>query len=867
MFEILGIKIWENISYGIVKSLYGTVMRIYEVLYDLAENDLVWNFASFASSLYMVAGLFMLFRLMIGMIQMIIDPDRVNDKQVGTGKLISRIFIVIVLLLAFNPNGFIIGQGGIMDRVQSALLAKDGLISNISKVAVNNSDETDDNSNSSSVSYDDLAVADNYSEKIITNERNSYVFLMNNLFYENVYALRNADGSTTCWFHPGVTKHGSGKNSRYDIADGYRITFSSSKFSDSVCNSENTKCIKVKRDDSKKLYAKIDTYAGEEYLDSEGKSHKMTYNSLKSIEQEKRFLTSWADTANNVKKCSNWYLYFSPSNQATLIHDDGDLSIQDYYMRGISSYESYVKAIKVDLGTVHEDADVDGNDAASAIADDTKKEGNEVTYSDQAIDFGTSLISCFQECTSSDSQVVKDCEKAKRNQFNNTNSDDIVTLMDKEDLTLSFIMAIIAGIIIMIFLVILIIDVIVRGLKMAFLELIAPIPIISYVDPNDKIFMQWFKMYIATYLSLFIKLLSISIAIMFLQAVNSSGIFDGSIFVKFLVIIAIIIFAKLLPDMVTKIFGLDSMGGSMKDIGGMLKAGAGFGAGAVLGAAAGAATGKGLGRLSGFAKGALMGAGSGAKGNILGGAQGISSRNAKINQQKADGLNFWQRAAVAAGGMTGITPGAKAANQMEKANQAYEAQSKFKNHMLDEVKKKNANFNVGAINNGQNIIRKGGDGSNPADVVARTGEDIDMKNEYAKQANLSNLSQDQWFKMSAKEKEAAFGREAVFNENGIARSLTEAQVFQNNRVAALEDYAIAQKASDLSNDAETVKEYNAFKDAVTQAQESGVAMSNLPELNNFNNKTISNAKDQALQGYNKAASSSSVKIQKHINNK
>lgn len=867
MFEILGIQIWETISYGIVKSLYGTVMRVYEVLYDLAENDLVWNFASFASSLYIVAGLFMLFRLTIGMIQMIIDPDRVNDKQVGTGKLISRIFVVIVLLLAFNPDGFIIGQGGIMDRVQSALLAQDGFISNISKVAINSStDDDSSNNSSSSVSYDDLAIADDYSIKTITEERNSYVFLMNNLFYDNVYALRNSDGSTTCWFHPGITKHGNGKNSRYDIADGYRITFSSTKFSDSVCNSENTKCIKVKRGDSKKLYAKIDTYAGEEYLDSEGKSHRMTYSSLKSIEQSKRFLTSWSDTANNVKKCSNWYLYFSPSNQATLIHDDGNLSIQDNYMRGISSYESYVKAIKVDLGTVHEDADVDGNDAASAIADDTKKEGNEVSYSDQAIDFGTSLVSCFQECTSSDSQVVEDCEKAKRNQFNNTNSDDIVDLMDKEDLTLSFIMAVIAGIVVMVFLVILIVDIIVRGLKMAFLELIAPIPIISYVDPNDKIFVQWLKIYIATYLSLFIKLISISIAIMFLQAVNSSGIFDGNIFVKFLVIIAIIIFAKLLPDMVTKIFGLDSMGGSMKEIGGMLKAGVGFGAGAVLGAAAGAATGKGFGMLSGFAKGAIMGAGSGAKGNITGGAQGISARNAKINQQKADGLNFWQRAAVAVGGMTGITPGAKAANQMEKANQAYEAQSKFKNHMLDEVKKKNANFNVGAINKGQNIIRKGGDSSNPADVVARTGENIDMKNEYAKQANLSNLSQDQWFRMSDQDKVTAFG-EAAFNADGSARSLTEAQIFQNNRVAALEDYAIAQKASDLSNDAETVKEYNAFKDAVTQAQKSGVEMSDLPELNKFNNKTVSNAKDQALQGYNKAASSSSVKIQKHIDSK
>ena len=59
-------------------------------------------------------------------------------------------------------------------------------------------------------------------------------------------------------------------------------------------------------------------------------------------------------------------------------------------------------------------------------------------------------------------------------------------------------------------------DVAVRSIKLAFLQLVAPIPIISYIDPKsgkDGLFKKWYDMCFKTYLSLFIRLLALYFAI------------------------------------------------------------------------------------------------------------------------------------------------------------------------------------------------------------------------------------------------------------------------------------------------------------------------------------------------------------------
>ena len=101
------------------------------------------------------------------------------------------------------------------------------------------------------------------------------------------------------------------------------------------------------------------------------------------------------------------------------------------------------------------------------------------------------------------------------------------------------------------------IDVGVRSVKLAFLQLVYPIPVISFMDPKsgkDGIFSKWYKMCLSTFLSLFIRLLALYFGIYVITQVGHHGMVDvinGSEqtdgWVKLFVIIGILMFIKQLP--------------------------------------------------------------------------------------------------------------------------------------------------------------------------------------------------------------------------------------------------------------------------------------------------------------------------------
>lgn len=101
------------------------------------------------------------------------------------------------------------------------------------------------------------------------------------------------------------------------------------------------------------------------------------------------------------------------------------------------------------------------------------------------------------------------------------------------------------------------IDIGVRSVKLAFLQLIYPIPVISYMDPKsgkDGMFSKWYKMCLSTFLSLFIRLLALYFGIYIITKVADFGMYDiinGSQitngWVKIFVIIGVLMFVKQLP--------------------------------------------------------------------------------------------------------------------------------------------------------------------------------------------------------------------------------------------------------------------------------------------------------------------------------
>lgn len=841
MFQIL--DLWDKISFGIISTIYRTVMKVYDILIGIAQNTdnyINISFGSVASTVYVLAGVFMLFRVVIGMVQMLINPDLVSDKQAGAGKMLVRIITCIVLLLAFQPNGLLFGENGLFNRLEGALLEEDSIIYQI--VSPNSITVPDD--------------LENYEEE-------SSAF-KNNIFIDGVYADEN--WSKTCYYYGGITANSNlstTSKSKVERAP-FKVIFS---------NKESDGAMLVGgRDKDAPIWIKFERDT-ESYIDSNGKEKKVEFTvpdiQIKAqLGQGKYSFVSNVSGYKQVKNCENWQIYINSNNNARLNYDkNASKKTDEQYYFGYNNFNpDFLKAMNIDMKKNCEKVKDKSDLCKEVVAEKKYTDG----VSEASLSFARIAAGSFEQCVE---DIDGACEKAKSKQFSSkAANNEIKDLMDEEALELDFISALIAGLFLIGFLMILTIDIIIREFKLLLMEMLAPIPIISYADPKDKIFKQWFKMYISIYVDLFIKLIALNFAIALIGAMvdtveNQSGL------VTFFFIVAILVFAKMIPSMISKIFGLDSMGGSFKDIMGMAKGAAGFGAGAALGAVAGAATGQGLGRLSGFAKGALMGAGSGSKGKIFGGAQGIAAKNAKINQQKADGLSLGERMLVGMAGATGIVPGAKAETQMDRSASAIDAQSNYKKYLLDQVKNKNMNIDASANKvgglNPAGILRKGAkankDGNYAmSDYVASANEkDIDMKNEYAKQANLATLTADQWNNMTEDQIRVAFGTKA--DGSGFT-SLAEAQVYQNDRVAALEDFAAGAMANHLKDDRENIKEYNAMVDAVSKAQGAGVAINDVPKLGEFNNKTLSKVKDQAIDGYNKAADDSSLKIKKHIQN-
>lgn len=114
------------------------------------------------------------------------------------------------------------------------------------------------------------------------------------------------------------------------------------------------------------------------------------------------------------------------------------------------------------------------------------------------------------------------------------------------------------------------IDVAVRAVKLAVLRLIAPIPIISYMDPNksgnDGAFNSWVKALSSTYLDLFIRLAVVYLVIFLIQDMIAHGIImdigTGIIGVLSFIIICIglFMFANQAPKFIKQVLGMKDEG-------------------------------------------------------------------------------------------------------------------------------------------------------------------------------------------------------------------------------------------------------------------------------------------------------------------
>lgn len=166
----------------------------------------------------------------------------------------------------------------------------------------------------------------------------------------------------------------------------------------------------------------------------------------------------------------------------------------------------------------------------------------------------------------------------------------------------------IVGIFVILILISMAFDVAIRSVKLTFLQLISPIPIISYIDPKsgkDGMFKRWYTEVFKTWASLFIRLLAIFFGVYLIQqlgklySIGEHTYLSSNFWIQLFMLIGILMFCKELPKLLEELIpGMKGVGSfnlnplkkvSDNALGGKLLTGAAIGAGAMGAAALGSA--------------------------------------------------------------------------------------------------------------------------------------------------------------------------------------------------------------------------------------------------------------------------------------
>ena len=96
--------ILRELAINIALLISGLIGTLYDVILSLGTSKLFTDdfYVNFATKIGLLLGIYMLFKLMFSLINYLIDPDKINDKKEGAGKIVVRVIVVIVLLATYN---------------------------------------------------------------------------------------------------------------------------------------------------------------------------------------------------------------------------------------------------------------------------------------------------------------------------------------------------------------------------------------------------------------------------------------------------------------------------------------------------------------------------------------------------------------------------------------------------------------------------------------------------------------------------------------------------------------------------------------------------------------------------------------------
>lgn len=383
---------------------------------------------------------------------------------------------------------------------------------------------------------------------------------------------------------------------------------------------------------------------------------------------------------------------------------------------------------------------------------------------------------------------------------------------DNSDLYLfdyRFIVSTAAGIFVAIMYLNFCIDLAVRAVKFGFLQLIAPIPIISMIDPKSSksgMMSKWVHNCIGTYLGLFIRIAVVNFAIFIIDLVFNNKITitsggEAGLFLKVVILFGAIMFAKEAPKLINELTG-NKLGGDFKmnplsrmpgiktanKLGGAALTGAVGGIGGAV--AAGIATGRNGKNAGSIVGSSLMGLGRGIFGGMKSGyAGGLKGVVGKTGQTVSGiGNKYTKYGSSTVGDRIGSKVKSTFGLQTEADNQdkiidimkessaAYDAIDSYMEKEIlknkdglsdDVVAAKNAIDMIGAVDREQFFV-------NTTDahgrVISRTFDQAAYENAVQEQAKLKADKEQQYYKALKARKQSYF--EDHKNDAQIQTNLT-----------------------------------------------------------------------------------------------
>lgn len=569
--------------------LYRSIAAIYTDMLNLVDtfNDspLAEKLNNISANVYVLVGVFMLFRIGVSLLNYLVDPSKLDDKKVGGGQLVTHILISIVLLLSLN---FVFKW---TNDLQTILLERDGILYKI--ISTGNAEMS---------KLNDLQLINTQEVSVVSKKYKDNENICNN----------------TATIKAALKEH--------------------------IINNIREGCFtkKYTRAEAEKLVNSVPITYNSSGRELTGISGSIDETSLKGLNTKVsvKYKNQVGQSVSGVKP--NFHL----TNATCYFNFPLSRDYSDNSLDSISGFhvEYYCDSSKSD--EVEKSIEGIENKKEQQIRKDQGKYDNS-SIEESGFEFATITLSTFMSPSDEvDDTILKQYSGEKSSDWWADQIEDEQKSSSGITYSMDWLLAFICGLAIIAVLLAIMIEVVVRNLKLVFLQAIAPIPVVSYMNPNDKLLGTWVKQYIGVYFSLFIQLFVILIIPDLMMKLLDSV--TGGFILKIVIIAGCLLFTKEAPKFIGKLLGLDNMEGSFGDAFKMVKTGLGIGAGAAAGAVAGAFTGAGAGGslstfMGGMLGGAFRGASSGSQGKIFEGAGKQIARNKKVRDMNLNGSNWSQR--------------------------------------------------------------------------------------------------------------------------------------------------------------------------------------------------------------------------------